>query len=170
VKNVTIIQADKTVPKFTSAVFFVKEIARSRAFYTELLGQKVTMDYGRCVVLEGGLAIWQEEYAWEVVFGKKPPRATPGKNIKAEIAFEIEDIDSLWKRLIDAGVQVTHPVREQPWGQQVGRVYDPDGHLVEFGEPMWVVVRRLAAQGLPPEEIAPRTSMPLPIVKNILHI
>ncbi len=163
------IQSDKTVPKFTSAVFFVKNIARSRAFYGDFLGQKVTMDFGRCVAFEGGLAIWQEEYAWEVVFGKKPPRPTQSKTIKTEVAFEIEDIDSLWIKLSAAGVKVAHPVREQPWGQRVARVFDPDGHLVEFGEPMWVVVRRLAAQGLTPEEIAPRTSMPLPVVKEILH-
>ena len=80
------------------------------------------------------------------------------------------DLDSLWNEVTRAWVKIAHPVREQPWGQRVGRIYDPDRHLVEFGEPMWVVVRRFAAQGLTPEEIAPRTSMPLPIVKEILKI
>lgn len=164
------IPENKDVPKFVSAVFFVKDIARSKAFYAGLLNQKVTMDFGRCVAFEGGLAIWQEEYAWEVVFGKKLPRAIPQKNIKTEVAFEIEDIDLLWRKLSAAGVNVAHPVREQPWGQRVARVYDPDGHLVEFGEPMWVVVCRLAVQELTPEEIALQTSMPLPIVKEILKI
>jgi catechol 2,3-dioxygenase-like lactoylglutathione lyase family enzyme len=161
---------DQTVPKYTSAVFFVKDIARSKAFYADLLGQKIAMDFGKCVGFEGGLTIWLENYAWEVVFGKEPPQKSPQGHIRTEICFEIVDLDSLWKKLSETGVKLAHPIREQPWGQRVGRIYDPDGHLVEFGEPMWVVVRRFAAQGLTPEEIAPRTSMPLPIVKEILQM
>jgi hypothetical protein len=60
-----------------------------------------------------------------------------------------------------------HPVVEQPWGQRVFRVYDPDGHVVEIGEPMDAVIRRFLEQGMTVEEAAPRTSMPLEIVRAI---
>jgi hypothetical protein len=58
-------------------------------------------------------------------------------------------------------------LREQPWGQRVFRVYDPDGHIVEIGEPMPVVIQRFLAQGMSAEEAAERTSMPLEIVQKI---
>jgi len=57
--------------------------------------------------------------------------------------------------------------REQPWGQRGVRVYDPDGHIVEVGEPMWVVVQRFLAQGMSAAAVAERTSMPLAVVEQI---
>jgi hypothetical protein len=64
-------------------------------------------------------------------------------------------------------VAVVHPLREQPWGQRVLRVYDPDGHIVEVGEPMPAVIMRFLAEGLSPEAIAQRTAMPLDIVQQV---
>ena len=47
------------------------------------------------------------------------------------------------------------------------RVYDPDGHIVEVGEPMWVVIQRFLAQGMSAAAVAERTSMPLAVVEQI---
>jgi hypothetical protein len=69
--------------------------------------------------------------------------------------------------MTDAGVQFVHPLREHPWGQRVFRLYDPDGHIVELGEPMPVVIQRFLVQHMSAEEIAQRTSMPLEIVQQI---
>jgi hypothetical protein len=60
-----------------------------------------------------------------------------------------------------------HPLREQPWGQRVFRCFDPDGHIVEVGEPMPVVIGRYLSQGMSVEEATERTSMPLDIVRQI---
>lgn len=128
------------------------------------------MDSSRYVTFKGGFAIWEEEYAWSIVYGEKNSQDSVEQSVNAEIAFEIEDIKTLWIKLIEYGVEVVHPIREQPWGQQVCRIYDPDGHLIEFGEPMWVVVRRFAEEGMTAEEVAQRTSMPLPIVQQILEV
>jgi catechol 2,3-dioxygenase-like lactoylglutathione lyase family enzyme len=54
-------------------------------------------------------------------------------------------------------------------GQRVFRVYDPDGHIVELGEPMPVVILRFVSQGMSAEAIAQRTSMPVPIVQQIIQ-
>lgn len=32
-------------------------------------------------------------------------------------------------------VELIHPIERQAWGQKVFRFYDPDGHIVEVGEP-----------------------------------
>ncbi len=56
---------------------------------------------------------------------------------------------------------------EQPWGQRVLRVYDPDGAIVEVGEPMSCVIIRLFKAGLAEEEIVKRTFMPLEIIRQI---
>jgi hypothetical protein len=66
-----------------------------------------------------------------------------------------------------AEVWAVHPLREHPWGQCVFRVYDPDGHIVEIGEPMPIVIQRFLAQGLSLEAVSEKTSMPLEIVQQI---
>ena len=38
--------------------------------------------------------------------------------------------------------RIVHPIRTEPWGQRVFRLLDPDGHIVEVGEPqaLWDAV------------------------------
>jgi hypothetical protein len=74
---------------------------------------------------------------------------------------------SEWSQLPATLVEVVHALREQPWGQRVFRVRDPDGRIIELRAPMWVVVKRFLARGMTPEEIAARTAMPLEVIKHI---
>jgi len=73
--------------------------------------------------------------------------------------IETDDLASFQQRLEQAGVEFIHPVHEQPWGQRVMRVYDPDGHIVELGETMEAVVWRFHQQGLAIERISERSGM-----------
>ncbi len=77
--------------------------------------------------------------------------------------------DGLAAQLVEAHVPVAHPICEQPWGQRVLRVYDPDGYLVELAEPMSAVVLRCRDAGMTPEAIIAATFMPLEIVQQILQ-
>jgi catechol 2,3-dioxygenase-like lactoylglutathione lyase family enzyme len=153
--------------KFESTVLFVKDIEASRRFYEGLLGQKVEMDFGPNVGFVGGFAIWQVDHAYQTIFERPPGEMSQLGRGNCEIYFEADDVDTAYARLSDARVPFAHPVCEQPWGQRVFRVYDPDGHIVELGEPMPVVIRRFLAQGMSAEEAAERTGMPLEIVQQI---
>ncbi len=153
--------------KFQSSVIFVKDIEASRRFYEELLEQQVEMDFGPNVGFVGGFAIWQVEHAYQMLFGHAPEDDRQLGRENLELYFESEELDTVSARLSEASVQFVHPIREQPWGQRVFRVYDPDGHTVEIGEPMPVVIQRFLSQGMSAEEVAERTFMPLEIVQQI---
>jgi catechol 2,3-dioxygenase-like lactoylglutathione lyase family enzyme len=153
--------------KFQSGVIFVKDVEASRRFYEGLLGQEVEMDFGPNVGFVGGFAIWQVDHACQTIFERAPGGTGSLGSENYELYFEADDLDTPHAQLSDAGVQFAHPLREQPWGQRVFRVYDPDGHIVEIGEPMPVVIQRFLAQGMSAEEAAERTSMPLEIVQKI---
>ena len=153
--------------KFQSSVIFVKDVEASRRFYEELLGQEVLMDHGPNVGFVGGFAIWQVDHAHQMIFGRSPDERSQLGQGNCELYFEADDLDAMGARLSDAGVQFVHPLREQPWGQRVFRLYDPDGHIVEFGEPMPVVIQRFLAQGMSAGEVAQHTSMPPEIVQQI---
>lgn len=153
--------------QFMSAVLFVKDMASSRHFYEDLLEQPVDLDLGLNVGYKGGLAIMQTALVHQVIFGSATEVPTESKT--HEVYFETKDLDTLIKKLEGEGVRFIHPVREQPWGQRVFRVYDPDGHIVDVGEPMPVVIFRMLGDGKTAEEISAKTSMPLEIVQAIIQ-
>jgi len=153
---------------FHSVVLLVKNIEKSKYFYNVVLGQKIIMDFGRNVGFEGGLAIWESDYALNLIFQDKTRDIKVGAN-NAEIYFESEDLDDLYTRLLKEKIKIIHPIREQPWGQRVFRLYDPDNHIVEFAESMESVVLRLNRQGLSLEEIAKKSMMPLPFIQMALQ-
>jgi len=63
-------------------------------------------------------------------------------------------------------VKYVHGVIEQPWGQRAVRLYDPDLHIIEVGEPMESVARRFLGRGFSVEETAQRISMPEEFVRQ----
>jgi len=74
-----------------------------------------------------------------------------------ELCFETKDFDSFLKKLDSRpDIRRLGDVVEHGWGQRVARLYDPDGHLIEVGENMGIVVRRFLASGMTMEEVSVR--------------
>lgn len=150
-------------PTYRSAVLLVKDIEKSKHFYNEILGQKIIMDFGKNMGFEGGFAIWEREYALNLIFQNDTSNIKVGIN-NLEIYFELNDLEDLYNQL-KGKVKIIHPIREQPWGQRGFRVYDPDDHILEFAETMENVVLRLHRKGLDLDEIAKKSMMPIEFVQ-----
>lgn len=153
--------------KFEGSVIFVKDVEASRRFYEVLLRQEVKDDFGRFVAYEGGFGIWEAGFAHQLIYEKPPQGSGPLGRRNLELYFETEVIEGTWSRLVEAGVELVHPMIEQPWGQRVFRLYDPDGHIVEIGEPLPLVAKRFLDQGMGVEEVAEKTMLPLEAVEEI---
>jgi predicted enzyme related to lactoylglutathione lyase len=151
--------------KLTAFVLFVKDMEASRKFYETVLLQEVAMDLGLNVGYKSGLALWQQDYALNVIHGRK---VTPKKGNNFEVYFESEKIDEAYASVQSSGAALVHEIREQPWGQRVFRCHDPDGFVIEIGEPMDALVRRLNREGMTGEEIVIKTTLPAEIVQAIL--
>jgi predicted enzyme related to lactoylglutathione lyase len=154
-------------PKYNGAVFFVDNVEKSKKFYTDILEQKIEMDFGRCVGFIGGFAIWDAAYASNMIGLDKSIKKLLSKG-NVEIYFEIDDIDLLFDRIKKEKIDFVHEIKEQPWGQRCFRIYDPDKHIIEFGEPMPVVIQRFSNQGFSVEDIVKKTMMPLDIINKVL--
>jgi hypothetical protein len=85
-----------------------------------------------------------------------------------ELYFEEDALEEAERKLREAGVSFVHPTREQPWAQRVFRCLDPDGHIVEVGETMEAVVRRLVREGMSFAEAGQRTGMGVDFVEVAL--
>lgn len=150
--------------KFSAFVLFVKDMAVSRKFYETVLCQEVAMDHGINVGYKSGLALWQQDYALEVIHGKKKK---PKKGNDLEVYFESEKIDEAFTAVKTYGAEIVHDIREQPWGQRVFRFHDPDNFVIEIGEPLDALVRRLKREGMTQEAICAKTTLPAEMVRAI---
>jgi len=148
-----------------SSVVFVDDVNRSRMFYTDVLGQKVTQDYGKYIGFEGGFGIWEKAYAMSVIYRDRTQQ-DHADSTGMELYFETETLDEVIARLRSCGVPFIHGLYTHDWGQRSIRIQDPDGFIVEIGEPISSVVRRFFQEGLRADQIAEKTGLPLSEVES----
>lgn len=153
--------------KFNTPLIVVNDVARSRHFYEQILGQKVKFDFGPNVPFEG-FAIHLKSH-FQSLLGDAAQFPVTQKAHWGELYFESDELEPVFQRLKEAEVEFIHPVREQPWGQRVMRFYDPDGHIIEIGETMEAVVWRFYQQGLSIDIISEKSSMPREFIENVIR-
>jgi len=153
--------------KYICALIAVEDVAVSRRFYEECLGQKVTDDFGVNVGFEGSFSIHQKGHFQELLGGGERS-AVVTKSHTGELYFETDEIETVEQRLKEAGIEFIHAIHEQPWGQRSMRLYDPDGHVLEIGEPMEAMVLRYYRLGSSLESISQKSGMPRAFVERVV--
>ena len=144
-------------------MLITRNIQAARDFYTEVIGAGVEHDIGSHVIFQEGFSLLVEK-DW-LDFAELQPDGLSYKHHSGQLVFEVDDIEAFAQRLAALpGIDLLHGVKEHPWGRRAVRLHDPDGHVVEVGESMKVVVKRLLGQGLTPEEAAARSEFPLRFV------
>jgi catechol 2,3-dioxygenase-like lactoylglutathione lyase family enzyme len=121
--------------RFANCLVFVADMERSRSFYRHVLGLPNIEDHGSVVVFADGFAIHDGAELYQRVHGTPPTGARPWGRDNLVLYLEAASIDEAYREL-SHHVDVIHPVREEPWGQRVFRFRDPDGHVIELGEPL----------------------------------
>ena len=150
--------------RYSGTLIAVSDMAKAKHFYETVMQQKVLMDLGVHVAVEGGVSL-QSNYP-ELVGQDLKMHARPNN---FELYFEVEDLDFWQKRIEDTpGIEFIHKAKEYPWGQRVIRFYDYDSYIIEVAESMESVAKRFLSQGLSVEETAQRTMFPVEFVKNLL--
>ena len=137
--------------KHVCTLISVADINASRKFYEDLFGLEVFQDYGKNIAFTCGLAL-QQDFDWLVDL---PKEKVLKKSNNAEIVFEEQDFDGFLNKLKEyPNIEYLGEVIEHSWGQRVIRFYDLDGHIIEVGEDMKMVIKRFLASGMNMEEIA----------------
>lgn len=60
---------------------------------------------------------------------------TPAKPQAFNLTLQVKDIDSWWKRAVDAGATIVLPLQDMFWGARYGQLRDPFGILWSMNEP-----------------------------------
>ncbi len=149
--------------QFKCPLLAVTDMKKAVAFYEEVIGDRVVMNFGENVQFSGGFAL-QEMKKWKEMIHTDEVRS---KSNDAELYFEEKDFDDFLEYLKDfPEIEYVHPVEEAPWGQRIVRFYDPDFHIIEVGEPMDAVIKRLFESGMTVEQVSEKSQYPIEYVKH----
>ena len=124
----------------------VRDVARSRAFYSEVLGGRVALAENPC--------IFELSNSWIIMRpggGPTPDKPNtslvdhqPGPTVSSFLNLRVADIHACYERWSARGATFLTPPVDR--GSEL-RCYlrDPDGYLIEVGQSTGLLVGRLAA-------------------------
>jgi lactoylglutathione lyase len=118
-------------------ILTTRDLRAALAFYRDLLGATVNYEFPGPDGEPGyvGLQLGSAHLG----IGRDPA-AVMGPSRHLSLWVYAEDCDAAVARLRAAGVKIVEEPVDQPWGERVARVLDPDGNSVLVGQ-------RLAGQG-----------------------
>jgi lactoylglutathione lyase len=112
-------------------ILATRDLPAALGFYRDLLGGTVTYEFpgpeGEPVYV--ALDIGSSHLG----IGHDPDAADAPSNRYSLWAY-VDDCDAAVERLRAAGVTIAEEPADQPWGERVARVHDPDGNLVIIGQ------------------------------------
>lgn len=113
----------------------VDDVAVSQAFFTTHLG------YQEQAVAEGFASLTRPDAAVDIVLLRRGIEVLPADQRDRHaggliLAFTLTGLEAEEKRLRAEGVEITMPLREEPWGERLFQVTDPNGLIIQFVE--WV--------------------------------
>ena len=152
--------------KHVCMLISVADINAARKFYEDLFRLEVFQDYGKNIAFTCGLAL-QQDFDWLV---NLPKEKVLKKSNNAEIVFEEQDFDSFLNELKEyPDIEYLGEVIEHSWGQRVIRFYDLDGHIIEVGEDMKMVIKRFLDSGMTMEEVSVKLDASIEDLTKLLN-
>ena len=152
--------------KHVCMLISVADINAARKFYEDLFGLEVFQDYGRNIAFTCGLAL-QQDFDWLVDL---PKEKVLKKSNNAEIVFEEQDFNGFLNKLKEyPDIEYLGEVIEHSWGQRVIRFYDLDGHIIEVGEDMKMVIKRFLDSGMTMEEVSVKMDASIEDLTKLLN-
>jgi catechol 2,3-dioxygenase-like lactoylglutathione lyase family enzyme len=117
----------------TAVLFYVRDIARSSTFYSDLFGLKPALASPFYVMfkLDNGFefAIYDHDKV-------QPPAVAVGAS--AEVCFLVADhaaLDALYRQWLQKGIEIIMPPTKMYFGGVHFMGLDPDGHRLRVGTP-----------------------------------
>ena len=104
----------KDVPNISS-----DQPAETRDFFVDLLGFEVAMDLGWVATV----ASPTNPGAQVTIIGNDDP-AAPG------ISVEVDDVDAVHTRVVERGLEIAYPLRDEEWGVRRFMLREPSGTIV----------------------------------------
>lgn len=108
--------AERIVPDLTC-----QSLPRAARFYQGVLGLEPVMDHGWIMTLADPR---QPQCQVSLMTQDKTAAENPA------LSIQVDDVDAAYAAAVSAGVEIVHPLTDEPWGVRRFFVRDPDGHVV----------------------------------------
>ncbi|MQS16695.1 glyoxalase [Streptomyces kaniharaensis] len=114
----------------------VEDVTASAAFLTEHFG------FQEQTAADGFVSLGREDAGLNVIYLRRGLEVLP-EGFRDQhaagliLAFTVDDLAGEEARLQAQGVEITMPLREEPWGERLFQVTDPNGVVIQLVE--WVV-------------------------------
>lgn len=111
----------------------VDDVAASSRFLISHFG------YRERLTADGFASLHRDDAAMDVVLLRRgievlPPGFRDQHAAGVILAFTVSDLETEEERLRAEGVEITMPLREEPWGERLFEVTDPNGVIVQLVE------------------------------------
>ncbi len=114
----------------------VPDAARSGAFLRDHLGFHTDME------ADGFVSLARADVGFNVIFLDvglstfKPATHAGPAGDGLLLAFVVEDIETEWRRITEAGLPIATGIETEPWGERYFQVLDPNGVIIQLVQ--WV--------------------------------
>lgn len=119
-------------------ILYCSDQQKSRDFYSKVLDLQPSLDvpgmteFNLSPELKLGL---MPENGIARILGNKTPHPSSSNGIpRCELYIKTKDIQTDFDRAVSAGAEVIDQVYQRDWGDAVGYLADPDGHIIAFAE------------------------------------
>lgn len=117
-------------------ILYVSNQSASRDFYKEVLQLEPSLDVPgmtEFVLNENCKLGLMPEAGIAKILSDKTPHPETGKGIpRCELYLSVTNVTEYFNRAINTGANVVSPIQKRDWGDTVGYVNDPDGHIIAF--------------------------------------
>lgn len=117
-------------------ILYVRDQQAARDFYASALGIAPDLDVPgmtEFAILQGVRIGLMPEAGIARLITPPLPHPAQGAGIpRCELYLRVDDVDAAYARALQAGASPVSPPASRDWGEHVGYLSDPDGHVLAF--------------------------------------
>jgi uncharacterized glyoxalase superfamily protein PhnB len=119
-------------------ILYVKEQQQSTVFYASVLEKQPHLNVPGMTefILAQNLklGLMPEAGIAKILMDKTPHPASGNGIPRCELYMRVENVEDVFSRSISVGAREISAIAPRDWGDTVGYVSDPDGHILAFAE------------------------------------
>jgi uncharacterized glyoxalase superfamily protein PhnB len=117
-------------------ILYVADQQRSQDFYSTVLDKQPELDVPGMTEFSLStsvkLGLMPENGIARILAGKTPHPSTGSGIPRCELYLRVDDLTLSFDRALGVGGKEVSAIRARDWGDTVGYLADPDGHIIAF--------------------------------------
>lgn len=119
-------------------ILYVKDQKKSKQFYSDLLDVLPVLDVSGMTEFllneNVKLGLMPEDGIAKIIFPALPHPSKANGIPRCELYISDENIREIFDRGLQCGGKMIDPIKARDWGDEVGYLADPDGHVLAFAK------------------------------------